>query len=258
MKKTVLSFLAFAFSISILIGQDVDYKNGLLKVDGNDYAKIEVKKTNFGLTKTFEVYNLTGTKIIIAAVATEFEQDKFDNSYLFYRLTFLTSNQVGIFKISALSQEKSFAKLIGKSGIIINDNTDDSKVKEFIARDGASPRIAVDYTTVPRNRAWPVSVVVGKNVEQDGKIIGNFVNKGEYNQMDHYEFTLPSGVVVARVSFTGGNNAQNMELFTAKDNIKRVVSIPQKENIIVADASIDKNQFTLKRIAKWLVDNSYL
>jgi hypothetical protein len=258
MKKIVLSFLAFTFFASIAISQDVDYKNGLLKVDGNDYAKIEVKKTNFGLTKTFEVYNLAGTKIIIAAVATEFEQDKNDNSYLFYRLTFLTSNQVGIFKLGALSQEKSFAKLIGKSGILINDNTDDAKVKEFIAREGASPRIAVDYTTVSRNRAWPVSVVAGKNIEQDGKIIGNFVNKGEYNQMDNYEFTLPSGVIIARVSFTGGNNAQNMELFTAKDNIKRVVSIPQKENIIIADASIDRNQFTLKRIAKWLVDNSYL
>ena len=123
MKKIVLSFLAFAFSASISICQDVDYKNGSLKVDGNDYAKIEVKKTNFGLTKSFEVYNLAGTKIIIAAVATEFEQDKFDNSYLFYRLTFLTSNQVGIFKIGALSQEKSFAKLIGKSGILKKDNT---------------------------------------------------------------------------------------------------------------------------------------
>ena len=258
MKKVVLSLLVFTISINISFSQDVDYKNGLLKVDGKEYAKIEVKKTNFGLTKSFEVFNLAGTKIIIAAVATEFEQDKFDNSYLFYRLTFLTSNQVGIFKVSALSQEKSFAKLIGKSRILINDNTDDSKVKEFIARDGASPRIAVDYTTIPRNRAWPVSLKVGNNVEQDGKIIGNFVNKGEYNQMDHYEFTLPSGVSIARVSFTGGNNAQNMELFTAKDNIKRVVSIPQKENIIIADASIDKNQFTLKRVAKWLVDNSYL
>ncbi len=258
MKKITLNFFAVILFISSSICQDVDYKNGLLKVDGKDYAKIEVKKTNFGLTKTFEVFNLTGTKIIIAAVATEFEQDKFDNSFLFYRLTFLTSSQVGIFKIGALSQEKSFAKLMGKSGILINDNTDEAKVKEFIARDGASPRIAVDYSTVPRNRAWPVYVKAGNNIEQDGKIIGNFVNKGEYNQMDNYEFTLPSGVIVARVSFTGGNNAQNMELFTTKENIKRVVSIPQKENIIVADASIDKNQFTIKRIAKWLVDNSYL
>ncbi len=73
-----------------------------------------------------------------------------------------------------------------------------------------------------------------------------------------YEFALPSGVVVAKVSFTGGNNAQNMELFTAKDNLKRTVPIPQQDKILAADTSIDKNYFTLKRIVKWLVDNQYL
>ncbi len=259
MRKNFYSLLlTVCLMSSMAFAQDVDYKNGLLKVDGKEYAKIEVKKQNFGLTKSFEVYNMAGEKIIIAVVATEFEQDKRDNSYLFYRLTFLTSNQVGIFKIGALSQEKSFTKLIGKSGILINDKTDDGKVKEFIARDGASPRIAVDYTTVSRNKGWPLSLKVGNNIEQDGKIIGNFIYKGEYNKMDNYEFTLPNGVVIARVSFAGGNNAQNMELFTAKDNTKRVVPIPQKDNIIAADVSIDKYQFTIKRISKWLVDNSYL
>lgn len=240
------------------VAQEVDYKNGVIKVDGVDYAKVEVKKQNFGLTKNFEVFNLAGEKIIIAAVATEFEQDKNDNSALFYRLTFLTSNQIGIFKIGALSQEKSFAKLIGKSGILVNDKTDDVKVREFIASQGVTPRVAVDYTTVKRNKAWPIDLKKGGNVEQDGVIIGNFAYKGEYNKMDNYEFTLPSGVIVAKVSFAGGNNAQNFELFTAKENLKRIVNIPQKENILLADASIDKNQFTLKRIAKWLVENGYL
>lgn len=118
---------------------------------------MEVKKENFGLPKSFEVFSFPG-KLIIAAVATEFEQDKTDNTCLFYRLTFLTSNLAGIFKISSLSQEKSFAKLIGNSGIIKGDSTLDNKVKEFIASKGASPRTATGYTIVARDRAWPVDI----------------------------------------------------------------------------------------------------
>jgi len=238
--------------------QDVDYKKGMIKVDGEDYLRLEVKKENFGLTKSFEVYSLSDKKIIIAAVATEFEQDKRDNSYMFYRVTFLTSNQIGIFKIPSLSQEKGFAKLIGGSGIMSRDTTNDAKVREFIAAKGASPRIAVDYTVVYRDKSWPISILKDKTIEQNSKIIGSFKNTGSSNGMDYYEFMLPSGVIIAKLSFTGGNNAQNFEVFTSKDNIKRLALIPTTDKIILADASIDKNQFTLKRVAKWLVDNQYL
>lgn len=36
-----------------------------------------------------------------------------------------------------------------------------------------------------------------------------------------------------------------MELFTAKDNLKRVAPIPQELKVTAASAGIDKNQFTL-------------
>jgi hypothetical protein len=257
MKKNFLA-LAFLFISISITAQEVEYKKGIITVDGNEYAKVEVKKENFGLTKSFEVFSMSGKKLIIAAVATEFEQDKTDNTYLFYRLTFLTSNQVGIFKVSSLSQEKSFAKLVGNSGIIVADSTNDNKVKEFIAMKGASPRIAVDYTMVPRSRNWPIELKEDKTIEQDSKIIGNFQPMGSRNEIDYYEFHLPSGVIMAKISFTGGNNAQNFELFTAKDNLKRVVPIPTTDKILAASFNIDKNQFALKRIVKWLVDNQYL
>jgi hypothetical protein len=257
MQKIGVLLLSFLFSVC-LQAQDVDYKKGTILVDGSEYAKVEVKKQNFGLTKSFEVFNLAGQKIIIAAVATEFESDKNDNSYLFYRLTFLTAGQVGIFKIPSLGQEKGFAKLIGNSGILVKDSVSAAKVTEFIASKSVTPSIAVDYTMVPRNRAWPVSLTQARQVEQNSKIIGSFEAKGSSGQMDHYEFKLPSGVTVAKVSFTGGNNAQNMEVFTAKDNYKRAVPMPLADKIIVSDASIDKNQLMLKRVAKWLVDNQYL
>jgi hypothetical protein len=256
--KKIGFFLTLQVFFLTVLAQDVDYKKGMILVNDKDYARVEVTKQNFGLTKLFDVYSLAGEKIIIAVPATEFEQDKNDNTYLFYRFTFLTANQVGIFKVASLSQEKSFAKLIGNSSILVNDKVDESKVKQFIAAKGASPSIAVNYTLVARNKAWPITIQPDKNIEQNSKIIGNFKPTGTVNGADYYEFALPSGVVLAKVSFTGGNNAQNMELFTTKDNHKRTVPIPQQDKILAADVSIDKNFFTLRRIVKWLVDNQYL
>jgi hypothetical protein len=252
-------FIAVLLVSNYLVdAQKVEFKNGIIQVEGKDWAKMTVDKRNFGLTKEFTVFSLSGEKLIIAAPATEFEADKSDNTILYYRLTFLTSNQVGIFKVSAMGQEKSFVKMIGTSGIIINDKTDDTKVKEFIAMRSASPVIAVDYTVVYRDKTWPVRLQEDHNIEQQSKIIGSFRSKGSYNGLDSYEFMLPSGVLVAKVSFAGGNNAQNFEAFTAKDNIKRVIPIPQEGKIIAASAGIDKNQFALARMVKWLVDNEYL
>ncbi len=256
MKTLLLAF--FSMATIALSAQDVDYKKGMIVVDGSDYAKVEVKKTNFGLTKTFEVFNLAGEKIIIAVPATEFEQDKSDNSILFYRITFLTGDQVGIFKLNALSQEKSFAKLIGQSGILVKDAVDTKKLKEFIAAKSASPRIAVDYTLVNRNTIWPLRLQTDKTIEQDGKTIGSFKNLGTLNEQDIYEVLLPSGVVIAKFSFTGGNNAQNFELFTAKDNLKRVIPIPTRDKVLAATTEADKNQIALKRMILWMVENKYL
>lgn len=257
MKYLSTLFITTAIAINAQ-AQKVELKKGTVFVDDQPYVSLEVKKQNFGLTKSFEVFSMSGKKLIIAAPATEFESDKNDNTYLFYRLTFLTSDQVGIFKVASLGQEKSFAKLIGQSGIVKGDATDDNKVKEFIASRGASPSIAVDYTMVPRSRNWPISLKEDKTIEQNSTIIGQFKPTGTIREQDYYEFSLPSGVIIAKISFAGGNNAQNMEVFTAKDNLKRVVPMKDDHKIIVADASIDKNQFMLKRVVKWLVDNQYL
>ena len=177
---------------------------------------------------------------------------------MFYRFTFVTGEQVGIFKISSLSQEKSFAKLVGGSGFLVKDKADPEKIKEFIAYKSASPRVAVDYTIVSRSTTWPITLKADKTIEQAGKIIGSFKPTGSANGIDSYQISLPSGVTVAKLSFTGGNNAQNFELFTAKDNLKRVVPIPTKDKVLAATAEADKNQLALKRMVKWLVDSGYL
>lgn len=262
MKKLLLLMLPLFGAFSLLAQKsEYTYVDGLLTIDGVEVAKItKIKDTeNMGLTSTFEVSSMSGEKLIIAAYAGEFEQDPNNNMDHFYRITFLTANQIGIFTVSKMGAEKSFAKLLGKSGIFADGGVDEKKVQEFIAKKGKAPKIAMNYTTVGRNKSWPINLKENKNIEQDSKVIGSFKDitvKGAAN--DTYEFILPSGVTIAKATFTGGNNAQNCEMQTMKDNLKRVVPIASADNVKFSASAIDRNQLVLERIVKWLVANQYL
>ena len=256
--KTFFTFL-FILGINIFLSaQKVDYKNNIIAVDGNKIGKVEVQKQNFGLTKNFNLYSMDGEKLVIAVLSTEFEGDKNDNTSMYYRFTFLPTNQVGIFKLSTLSMEKGFVNLIGKGGIIEGNTLNEGKVTELIASKGVSPRTAVNYSLVSRNKNWPIELKENKSIEQGGEKIGFFKSTGNAGGQDSYEFFIPDGVMVAKISFAGGNNAQNFELFTAKDKVRKIVSIPQKDNVKFLSSAVDPNALTLKRITVWLVQNNYL
>jgi len=255
--KTVVTLL-LVLGINILtFAQKVDYKNNIIAVDGNKIGKVEVQKQNLGLTKNFNLYSMDGEKLIIAVLSTEFEGDRNDNTTMYYRFTFLPTNQVGIFKLSTLGMEKGFVSLVGKGGIIDGNTLNANKVTELIASKGVSPRTAVNYTLVSRNKNWPVELKQDRSIEQ-GETIGFFNYTGSIGGQDTYEFFVPDGVMVAKVSFAGGNNAQNFELFTARDSVRKVVQIPQKDKVGSVSSSIDPNLLTLKRITAWLVQNNYL
>jgi len=49
-----------------------------------------------------------------------------------------------------------------------------------------------------------------------------------------------------------------MELFTAKDNFKRVVPIPQEAKVTGGIMGDEKYWMTLRRIAVWLVEKGYM
>lgn len=255
----------FALFLALLIGgtavsQDVEYKKGKILVDGVEYLTMEVIKMNFGLTKNFEVFTIGGVKVATAEVnATKYESDKNDNSFLYYDVVFFPSQQKGVFKIASLGQEKSFAQLMGSSGILVGNKPDEAKIQSFIARRGVTPKLYVDYTPVPRSRTWPIEIKADRQISQESKVIGYFTaNYADGNGKDYYQIYLPTGVRLADLSFVGGNNAQDFELYTYKDKYKRLVGIPQKDRILAADQSVDKNYLTLKRVMKWLVDNQIL
>src|SRR5690606_27807271 len=127
------------------------------------------------------------------------------------------------------------------------------KVTQLIALKGVTPRTVVNYTLVVRNKNWPIELKNTKKIMQASEEIGFFNPTGSMAGQDTYEFFIPSGIMVAKVSFSGGNNAQNFELFTAKDNVRKVVSIPQKEKVEFLKSDVDPNLLTLKRVTKWLV-----
>jgi hypothetical protein len=262
MQKILIILVVFILSYPLLAQKvKAEYEEGSIKVNDKEVATMTKTKDkeNLGLTSTFEVFSLSGEKLIIGAYAGEFEQDPNDDMNQYYRVSFLTVNQVAVFGVSKLGAEKSFGKLMAKSGIFTENGVDEQLVKEFIAKNGKTPKIAIDYSIVGRDKSWPLELNADKTIEQQSKIIGSFKDiTVEGKGVDTYEFYLPSGVKIASVNFAGGNNAQNCEMHTLKDNSVRNVAITTNETITASMSSIDRNQWVLQRITKWLFANAYL
>lgn len=261
--QKILFILFITALVQPLSAQKVkgEYDKGSLTVDGKEVATMTKTKDkeNLGLTSTFEVFSLSGEKLIIGAYAGEFEQDPNDDMNQYYRISFLTADLVGVFTVSKLGAEKSFGKLIAQSGIFADGGVDEQLIKEFIAKKGKAPKVAVDYTLVGRDKSWPLELNADKTIEQQSKTIGSFKDVTVAGRgVDTYEFYLPTGVKIATVNFAGENNAQNCEVTTLKDNSSRTVGIPSEDKITFSASSIDRNQWALERIVKWLVTNQYL
>lgn len=256
--KNLIILFAIVFTSGLAQAQKIEYKNNIINVDGKDIAKVNRIKQNFGLTSNFELFSLAGKKLIIAVIATDFVPPNNDNSFFYYRFTFLTADQVAIFPIAKLGAEKSFVNLIGSANIMSNDDLDPAMVKEFIATKSLNPKVAADYSVVRRSLIYPIVLNEDKTITQERKLVGRFKDVTTDANIDSYEFSLPNGLTVVKVSFTGGNNAQNFEVFTVKDNSRRVVPLPTKDKVIIASTPSDRNEIALGRILKWMVSKEYL
>jgi hypothetical protein len=75
-KKLIVLILLLSSAFR-LMAQKVDYKSGVLNVDGKDIANItKIKdKGSFGLTSTYELSSIAGVKLIIVALATDYTPD---------------------------------------------------------------------------------------------------------------------------------------------------------------------------------------
>lgn len=252
----LLLLTQFAFA------QKTEYKDGVFTTDGKPVAKMIKTKNaaSLGLVNDFEVQNNDGKTMIIAVLADEFPDDPKDNMNYHFKLTFVGLDKTGFFKVSKLGTEKSLSKQICGSGILKDGELDQTATFNFIAKQGKTPPMKTnDYVLIQRNRSWPIELKEGKQIEQDGKVIGQWIDiTPSGSNVDKYDFALPSGLKVATVSFTGGNNAQTCEMITLKDSRKQNVGIPSPDNVKMLMSSIDRNQKALERIVKWMVQNQYL
>ncbi|HEX5000960.1 MAG TPA: hypothetical protein VFW78_00555 [Bacteroidia bacterium] len=261
MKKSVL-LLALTLTVSTVFAQKVDYKDGVISVDGTPVAKMikQADKANLGMVSNYEIKNMNDELLIIAVYASEFPEDPMDNFSFYYKFSFTTLDKQGYFKVNKLGTEKAIAKLIGSAAIIKDGALDKDAVFNFISKKGKNPPAAgADYTTVNRNKSWPIDLKENNVIEQDGKVIGNWKDvtpKG--SNVDYYEFSLPSGLIVAKANFINGNNAQTADVTTNKDNRKHTAQIPSPDKVSMLASSIDRNQKTLERLVKWLVAQQYL
>ncbi|SMC54231.1 hypothetical protein [Pedobacter nyackensis] len=261
MKKLIIILLSILVS-GDLLAQKIDYKSGLLQVDGKDLAKVvKIKdKENFGLTSTFELQSMSGETLIIARVATNFVSNRNDNSGFYYQFTFLPVDKVGVFSLSKLGAEKSFAKLIGQSGIVVDDKLDSRKVSEMLARKSENPEVAIEYHLVKRARIGPPNVK-DNQIYQTDVLIGKFKDISSNKEFDTYEFSLPDGLVIATVSFAGGNGAKNCNMSTNKDKQTRNAVLKSDGTygaFKFRTEGVDRNAVALKHIATWLIDGGYL
>lgn len=263
LKKIFLSAILIAGNYAAW-AQKVDYKSGTINIDGKEVAKvIRLKdKANFGLTASYELDNMAGTKLVIATMATDFVPSRNDGDGYYYRFTFLSTGQVAIFGLSKFGPEKAFAKLLGEGGVVLNDQLDVAKVNELIALKSKNPKAQIEYNLVKRN--YMMNVMIKENQIMQGlDQIGVFKDVTPNNaDQDAYEFSLPSGLIVARTTFKAGKGGvKNCIITTSKDGVTRTVDISEGGTYgesIVRSEGVDRHQETIKKIAKWLVKNEYL
>src|SRR5688572_971687 len=195
--KNIFLTLALLFTTLLVAAQKVEYKDGVITVDGTAIAKMikTADKENLGMTSNYEIKNMNDELLIIAAWASEFPDDASDNLSFFYKFSFTSLDKQGYFKVSKLGTEKSVAKLIGGSGVIKDGKLDNDAVFNFIAKKGKTPPAkGADYTLVNRDRSWPIELKEGGIIEQNGKVIGGWKDvTPSGSNVDYYEFNIPSG-----------------------------------------------------------------
>lgn len=233
-------------------------------LDGNEIAKVvKIKDSeNLGITSTYELYALNDEKLVVATIATEYQPNRYDNTSYYYRLSFLTTNQTAIFSLSKFGPEKSFAKLIGESGIVTGNQLDAKKVTELIAFKGKDPVMAIPsvelYTMVKRSRTAFIRLTDDLEIKQDNIVIGKFKDVSTGYDVATYQFSIPEGLVIATISFSGRSKATEFIARALRgNNLVQHIRIPVgPERTILS--SVDNNESTILRLSKWLIDNNYL
>ncbi|MCB9235824.1 MAG: hypothetical protein H6581_29520 [Bacteroidia bacterium] len=257
MKRTLVLLLSLAVTVS-LFSQSVKLKDGVVLVDNASVAKIEsVKNPDLMLVKDFTVKNMKDEVLFTAKWSDAIPENPNDNTIYYYEFSFVNPAEKAWLPLAKLGTDKSLANLIGKNNLIKANAINAAALKTLISKKGKTPPPRTDYPMVERNRSWPVEIREAGKIQQQSTEVANFTDKGTVGGMDVYEFRVPTGELAAIIKFSGGNNATSFFAETPKDGLKRNVAL-KRDGTVNQIAAVDRNYFTLKLLAQWLVDNKYI
>lgn len=240
-----------------LQAQKVEYKEGLVSVDKQPVARISGVKNQamMGLVKDYTATSLDGDTLFTAVYSDRIPESPDDNTIYYFEFRFRGLETPAYLPVSKLGGDKTIANHIGNFGLVKEQALDLNAVRALIQKKGKTPPYRLNYTMVARNRQFPVEIREAGKLSQASVQIGAFKDQGTQSGMDVYAFLLPDGTLIATASFAGGNRAASIRVQTLRDNLIHDISGGEP---VTQVAAIDRNYFTVKRIAQWLVERNYL
>jgi hypothetical protein len=240
-----------------LHAQKVEYKEGLVSVDKQPVARISGVKNQemMGLVKDYTALSMEGDTLFTAVYSDRIPESPDDNTVYYFEFRFRGLETPAYLPVSKLGGDKTIANHIGNFGLVKAQALDLNAVRALIQKKGKTPPYRLNYTMVSRNRQFPVEIREAGKISQASVQIGAFKDQGTQSGMDTYAFLLPDGTLIATASFTGGNKAASIQVTTLRDKVMHTIAGGEP---VTQLAAVDRNYFTVKRIAQWLVEQNYL
>ncbi|TAE46930.1 MAG: hypothetical protein EAZ89_19065 [Bacteroidetes bacterium] len=240
----------------LLPAQKVEYKDGLVTVDKLPVAKISSEKSALPLVRDYKATNMAGKLLFTAVYSDRIPEDPNNNTVFYYEFRFEGRTAPAYLPVSKLGAEKSIANLIGNFGLVVKDSLSLKAVQALVDKKGKTPVYRADYTQAARNRQFPIELKEAGKLTQAGVLISTFTDLGNQGGLDVYNFFLPNGTLAATVRFSGGNAATSMEVKNYATGATLTAPLAGEKTTQIA--ATDRNYFTIKRVAAWLVANNLL
>ncbi|MFK7972888.1 MAG: hypothetical protein AB8F95_21130 [Bacteroidia bacterium] len=243
--KTTASLLLFLIIIaSGLFSQKVQYKKGVILVDGVEWAKMK-KKGNLLTGRTFILKTIDGTEVAIAK-----EQTNRTDKEVYFNVVLKDPYCKVAFHADGLSAGGSLAKAFVEMHVIVDGKPSLGGNHIFcmmFGDDGSNKTIVkVDYALASRDMDMPI-FVGQRDIMQGGIKIGSFVAKKRMEGSDlirTVSFFLPSGARAARVTMKGPDATEAI-IFTDVDKSQTRIRF-------------NFAQEYMAELAKWLVDTEHM
>ena len=123
--KNIFIALIFSFASAAVFGQDIDFKKGVVYIDGKETFKYE----GSDLKGSFSFSNLQGEEVIFMQT----EQSIRNSRDLHWKIVFLKEKRTLMTKYNIPTKKSLFQKLV-KDGVLVNGAIVADKLDAFFAK----------------------------------------------------------------------------------------------------------------------------